>query len=236
MAEQLRASSPSATGRTCARRTCASSINASRASLADDVRYLGSVLIREDEVVLCHFEGTADAIRRVAERASVPVRAPARSHRHLPLRGKDAAMKGKLIRPAFVALAIVGIALVAGGIAYAAIPDGSGVIHGCYQKNQGTLRVIDTDTTQTCSSSESPLTWSQTGPQGTAGAARPAGAAWADRAFRRLVGRRLLCEGGARALPFQTRMNLATTSMLPDRELLRPGRDRSREHRLQRLH
>ncbi len=43
------------------------------ASLADDdVRYLGSVLIREDEVVLCHFEGTADAIRRVAERAQVP--------------------------------------------------------------------------------------------------------------------------------------------------------------------
>jgi hypothetical protein len=42
------------------------------ASLADDVRYLGSVLIREDEVVLCQFEGTADAIRRVAERARVP--------------------------------------------------------------------------------------------------------------------------------------------------------------------
>jgi hypothetical protein len=78
-------------------------------------------------------------------------------------------MKGKLIRPAFVALAIVGIALVAGGIAYAAIPDGSGVIHGCYQKNQGTLRVIDTGTTQTCSSSEAPLTWSQTGPQGQPG-------------------------------------------------------------------
>ncbi len=42
------------------------------ASLDDDVRYLGSVLIREDEVVLCHFEGTADAIRRVAEQARVP--------------------------------------------------------------------------------------------------------------------------------------------------------------------
>ena len=41
------------------------------ASLADDVRYLGSVLIREDEVVLCHFEGSADAIRRVAARAGV---------------------------------------------------------------------------------------------------------------------------------------------------------------------
>lgn len=42
------------------------------ASLADDVRYLGSVLIREDEVVLCQFEGAADAIRRVAKRAGVP--------------------------------------------------------------------------------------------------------------------------------------------------------------------
>jgi hypothetical protein len=42
------------------------------ASLSDDVRYLGSVLIREDEVVLCHFEGTAEAIRGVAERARVP--------------------------------------------------------------------------------------------------------------------------------------------------------------------
>lgn len=41
------------------------------ASLADDVRYLGSVLLREDEVVLFHFEGAAGAIRRVAARAGV---------------------------------------------------------------------------------------------------------------------------------------------------------------------
>ncbi len=67
-----RASSPSATGRTCTKRKCARSIERIAASLADGVRYLGSVLIREDEVVLCHFEGTADAIRRVAERAQVP--------------------------------------------------------------------------------------------------------------------------------------------------------------------
>lgn len=43
------------------------------ASLADDgVRYFGSVLLREDEVLLCHFEGSAEAIRRVAQRARVP--------------------------------------------------------------------------------------------------------------------------------------------------------------------
>ena len=83
-------------------------------------------------------------------------------------------MKGKLIRPAVVALTIVGALLVAGGIAYATIPDGGGVIHACYQKNQGALRVIDTDKAQTCSSSESPLIWSQTGPQG-AGPPGPTG-------------------------------------------------------------
>lgn len=43
-----------------------------RASLADGVRYLGSILIREDEVVLCQFHGHADSIRKVAERARVP--------------------------------------------------------------------------------------------------------------------------------------------------------------------
>ena len=42
------------------------------ASLADGVRFHGSMFIREDEVVLCHFEGTADAVRQVAERAQVP--------------------------------------------------------------------------------------------------------------------------------------------------------------------
>lgn len=36
------------------------------------VRYLGSMLLREDEVVLCQFEGTADAVRAVAERAQIP--------------------------------------------------------------------------------------------------------------------------------------------------------------------
>ncbi len=42
------------------------------AALAGDVRYLGSLLIREDEVVLCQFEGAVDAVRAVAERADVP--------------------------------------------------------------------------------------------------------------------------------------------------------------------
>ncbi len=36
------------------------------------VRYNGSMLMREDEVVLCLFEGERDAIREVAEAAEVP--------------------------------------------------------------------------------------------------------------------------------------------------------------------
>ncbi|MGN6800206.1 MAG: hypothetical protein ACTHKS_18900 [Gaiellaceae bacterium] len=40
--------------------------------LSTQVHYLGSILLREDEVVLCQFEGAADSVRAVAERAQVP--------------------------------------------------------------------------------------------------------------------------------------------------------------------
>jgi len=36
------------------------------------VRYLGAILLREDEVVLCRFEGAAVAVRRAAEEARIP--------------------------------------------------------------------------------------------------------------------------------------------------------------------
>lgn len=42
------------------------------ASLTDGVHYLGSILIREDEVVLCQFHGHADSVRAVAALARVP--------------------------------------------------------------------------------------------------------------------------------------------------------------------
>jgi hypothetical protein len=38
----------------------------------EPVRYLGSILLRADEVVLCQFEGTPAAVREVAGRAEVP--------------------------------------------------------------------------------------------------------------------------------------------------------------------
>src|SRR5581483_11483940 len=39
---------------------------------AQPFRYLGSILMREDDVVLCQFEGAAAAVRDAAERAGVP--------------------------------------------------------------------------------------------------------------------------------------------------------------------
>ena len=123
-------------------------------------------------------------------------------------------MKGKLIRPAVVTLAIVGALLVAGGIAYATIPDGGGVIHACYQKNQGTLRVIDTEKAQTCSNSETQLNWSQTGPQGPQGIQGPKGDTgptgpsdvWSVDGC---------CAVLKSIAPFNTWVTVATTSTLP---------------------
>jgi hypothetical protein len=45
---------------------------AETAAAGAPVRYLGSLLMREDEVVLCLFQGSAGAVRRAAERAGVP--------------------------------------------------------------------------------------------------------------------------------------------------------------------
>src|SRR5438034_11104221 len=66
-------------------------------------------------------------------------------------------------------LFIIGALLVLGGIAYASIPDGSGVIHGCYSSTSGALRVIDTAMGQICSATERVLNWNQTGPTGPTG-------------------------------------------------------------------
>jgi len=62
--------------------------------------------------------------------------------------------------------AVVAIAVV--GIVYAAIPGQDGVIHGCYNKSNGALRVIDS-TTGNCTSKENPITWNQVGPMGPVG-------------------------------------------------------------------
>ena len=68
--------------------------------------------------------------------------------------------------------AALAVAVSAGvaAVAYSAIPDGSGVIHGCYKSDHGDLRVIDPAASKkdqsTCKNDETALNWGQTGPQG----------------------------------------------------------------------
>jgi hypothetical protein len=60
------------------------------------------------------------------------------------------------------------VCALAGGVAWATIPDGGGTVTGCFQKVRGTLRVID-GANEICSSSELPISWNQKGPKGDAG-------------------------------------------------------------------
>jgi hypothetical protein len=64
--------------------------------------------------------------------------------------------------------------VLAGGIAYAAIPAANGTITACYKAN-GSLRLIDAEAGQACSSTEQALLWNQTGPQGAQGIQGPEG-------------------------------------------------------------
>jgi hypothetical protein len=71
-------------------------------------------------------------------------------------------------RVRLVILVAIVIALSVGGIAYASIPDSSGVVHTCYSQAQGTWRPIDYPT-QKCKSGETQLDLNQTGPKGPPG-------------------------------------------------------------------
>src|SRR5262252_8472306 len=62
----------------------------------------------------------------------------------------------------------------AAGIAFATIPDSVGVIHGCFNKSGGNLRVIDSSVTS-CGSNEIAVNWNQSGPMGPQGSVGPAG-------------------------------------------------------------
>ena len=81
-------------------------------------------------------------------------------------------------------LAAISLLIASASIAYAAVPDSAGVIHGCITTRTGALRVIDTEATPagTCSAGkERPITWNAQGIQGapgqrgTDGAPGPAG-------------------------------------------------------------
>jgi type VI secretion system secreted protein Hcp len=61
------------------------------------------------------------------------------------------------------------VVLAVAGVAVASIPNADNVIDGCYSNGSGTLRVIDTSSSQ-CTSKETALSWNQEGVPGEAGA------------------------------------------------------------------
>jgi Collagen triple helix repeat (20 copies) len=70
-----------------------------------------------------------------------------------------------------------GVLLVIGGaVAFASIPDANKVIHGCYGRFTGILRVIDTaKPLDRCLPTENPISWNQQGPVGPIGPPGPMG-------------------------------------------------------------
>lgn len=71
----------------------------------------------------------------------------------------------------------VGVLMI-GGTAFAvssSIPDGNGIIHGCYDSG-GNVKVIDTSVTSACPKGYTTLNWNYQGPQGQKGDAGATGA------------------------------------------------------------
>ena len=91
-------------------------------------------------------------------------------------------MKGRrsLLRRGTV-LGVLAAALVAGGVAYAAIPGSGGVYTACMLKHVGTLRLIDpslpaSNPMSHCATAfETQVTWNETGQPGAQGAPGPQG-------------------------------------------------------------
>jgi hypothetical protein len=80
-------------------------------------------------------------------------------------------MRLHLSRKIWFGLAAAAAAALATGVAFAASPGSDGVIHGCYSKNSGKLRVADAQNPKlrSCSASEIALDWNQQGPAGPQG-------------------------------------------------------------------
>jgi type VI secretion system secreted protein Hcp len=96
-------------------------------------------------------------------------------------------------------VALVGIVgMLSAAMAYATIPDSSGVVHGCFD-NSGHLRVIDS-AAETCKKNETAIDWNRsglpgpagltgaTGPKGDTGPAGPPGPPGAGAPNQRVIG------------------------------------------------
>lgn len=67
-----------------------------------------------------------------------------------------------------VAAATAAVTVISAGMVFATIPGAAGVIHGCYHKSSGNIRVID-DAVASCKANETELVWNVTGPRGPQG-------------------------------------------------------------------
>src|SRR5437899_8695417 len=95
-------------------------------------------------------------------------------------------MKSYIRSRALRVTAIAGLLLaIAGGVAYATIPDSGKVYRACMLNNIGTIRLIDptlpsTSLMSRCSSLETPVSWNESGQQGLQGIQGATGPAGAD--------------------------------------------------------
>jgi hypothetical protein len=116
--------------------------------------------------------------------------------------------------PASVIVAVGVLSLAAAGIAFATIPDSSGVIHGCYKKLNGTLRVVDSP--GDCRHSEAAIQWNQRGPQGPPGPPGISGYQLVDRTFETPLPIngffQAFCPGGTRVFGGGARVELLNAS------------------------
>jgi hypothetical protein len=76
----------------------------------------------------------------------------------------------------WIAIGLVAGVVLGGTYAFGAV-GGGGVITGCYDKQNGNLRLIDKQAGKSCRRSERQISWNKQGPQGPAGPAGPAGSA-----------------------------------------------------------
>jgi hypothetical protein len=73
-------------------------------------------------------------------------------------------------------VALAALVVAVGGVAFATIPGPDGRLHACYQRSNGNLRLVESG--GDCRSSESAVSWNQsgvTGPTGPRGATGPKG-------------------------------------------------------------
>ena len=79
-----------------------------------------------------------------------------------------------MTRKTIVTFVSVAALALAAGVGWAAIPSSDGVITACRATN-GTIKVIDSEAGQSCSSSQTTLRWNIQGPAGARGPQGPAG-------------------------------------------------------------